>query len=173
MSERIGRVTKFIIMVAVAMAPMLLWTGDLAAQAKTTNYKYDALGRLTYVEDSVNGNRDYDYDAAGNRLLVAAGSDSDSEKEPGTPGPYGPPAKPSGLVAANQYDCAWSASWLESSTATSYIFKSTANQSLTMPATPPLNTTVFCPSGQPSYNKPNWVQACNDLGCSEKSYFVY
>lgn len=46
-------------------------------QSKTTRYTYDALGRLTFVEDSQNGNRDYDYDAAGNRTNVAAGVSSD------------------------------------------------------------------------------------------------
>jgi YD repeat-containing protein len=33
-------------------------------------YQYDALGRLIKVTDPTNGNRDYDYDAAGNRTKV-------------------------------------------------------------------------------------------------------
>ena len=48
-----------------------------AIQSKTIRYTYDALGRLTFVEDSQNGNRDYDYDAAGNRTQVATGVSSD------------------------------------------------------------------------------------------------
>lgn len=35
--------------------------------SQTLAYEYDALGRLVQVEDGVNGNRIYDYDAAGNR----------------------------------------------------------------------------------------------------------
>jgi YD repeat-containing protein len=34
-------------------------------------YQYDALGRLVCAEDSENGNRQYDYDAAGNRDNVS------------------------------------------------------------------------------------------------------
>lgn len=37
----------------------------------TLGYQYDALGRLICVEDSMNGNRQYDYDAAGNRNNVS------------------------------------------------------------------------------------------------------
>lgn len=48
-----------------------------AIQSKTTRYTYDALGRLTFVEDPQNGNRDYDYDAAGNRTNVVTGVNSD------------------------------------------------------------------------------------------------
>ncbi len=167
----LGRRVKFLQMTTVAVLASAMWSGDVAAQAKTTNYQYDALGRLTYVEDTVNGNRDYDYDKAGNRLVMAVGTSSDAAKEPGSQGPFGPPPKPLNLVAGNRYDCAWAASWSESPGATSYIFKSTRDQSKTLPATPPLNTTVFCDSGTPSSNKPAWVQACNSSGCSEKAYF--
>ncbi len=44
--------------------------------AQTTTYTYDTLGRLTFVQD-VNGNRDYDYDNAGNRTEVAIATTSD------------------------------------------------------------------------------------------------
>ncbi|MDO8336345.1 MAG: hypothetical protein Q7T74_06215 [Candidatus Saccharibacteria bacterium] len=53
-----------------------------AIQSKTIRYSYDALGRLTFVEDSQNGNRDYDYDKAGNRLLVSTKVASDKTAEP-------------------------------------------------------------------------------------------
>lgn len=38
--------------------------------SQTLKYTYDELGRLTFVEDDKNGNRDYKYDAAGNRVMV-------------------------------------------------------------------------------------------------------
>lgn len=60
--------------------------GTLLA-SNTITYAYDALGRLTFVSDPVNGNRDYDYDKAGNRLNVATGTASDSASEPGGGGP--------------------------------------------------------------------------------------
>lgn len=55
------------------------------AQAQTVKYKYDALGRLTFVEDAVNSNRTFKYDAAGNRTKVI-GLD------------LVPPSNPSGLA---------------------------------------------------------------------------
>lgn len=59
---------------------LISFCADFAsAQTKTTVYTYDALGRLTFVNDSVNGNRDYDYDRAGNRTEVAVGTASDNE----------------------------------------------------------------------------------------------
>ena len=61
----------------------LMCTGNLGA-ANTITYTYDALGRLTFVSDPANGNRDYDYDKAGNRLLVSVGTASDSAAEPGS-----------------------------------------------------------------------------------------
>ena len=52
-------------------------------------YKYDALGRLTFVSDPANGNRDYDYDKAGNRLLMSVGTADDGAAEPtNTPTSY-------------------------------------------------------------------------------------
>lgn len=39
----------------------------------SVTYIYDALGRLTFVYDNINGNRDYDYDAAGNRTTLNEG----------------------------------------------------------------------------------------------------
>lgn len=51
-------------------------------QTKTLTYTYDALGRLTYVSDTVNGDRDFDYDAAGNRRLVETNVANDEATEP-------------------------------------------------------------------------------------------
>lgn len=47
---------------------------SISSARQVIQYKYDALGRLTYVEDNINENRDYDYDAAGNRTSVTEGS---------------------------------------------------------------------------------------------------
>jgi YD repeat-containing protein len=77
---------------------------------KTLRYQYDALGRLTFTEDSVNGNRDYDYDKAGNRLLVTTATPNDASAEPGSPPP------PTGLSVSGPfsqgggYTGRWSAS---------------------------------------------------------------
>lgn len=60
----------------------LFLIGKLGA-ANTLTYTYDALGRLTFVNDPTNGNRDYDYDKAGNRLLVSVGTANDAAAEPG------------------------------------------------------------------------------------------
>lgn len=49
--------------------------------AQTVKYTYDALGRVRVVEDGVNGNRGYDYDAAGNRINVI-GPDSVAPSSP-------------------------------------------------------------------------------------------
>lgn len=47
--------------------------------ATQTDYAYDALGRLQFVQDSVNGNRDFDYDSAGNRTTVSESVVSEDE----------------------------------------------------------------------------------------------
>ncbi len=59
----------------------LLFALSLFAHAQTIKYTYDSLGRVTFVNDSVNGNRDYDYDKKGNRTLVAVGNASDEMAE--------------------------------------------------------------------------------------------
>jgi YD repeat-containing protein len=63
-----------------------------AAAGDTLWYTYDALGRLTFVEDPANGNRDYDYDAAGNRLLVSVNGANDDANDPATAAPSTPSA---------------------------------------------------------------------------------
>lgn len=57
------------------------WKGDMAIDqvrygeyaSTRVEYKYDALGRLVCVEDSVNGDRTYQLDAAGNRENFTVG----------------------------------------------------------------------------------------------------
>jgi YD repeat-containing protein len=152
---------------AIALTAMVGAVG-VAQTAKTTRYKYDALGRLTFVEDSQNGNRDYDYDAAGNRRNVAAGTADDSASEPTTPPPPPAPAAPTNLTKTHVADCSWSASWGSVSGATSYKFSDTSGAISTVTST---STTVFCPTGDPDGNKPGWVRACNASGCGLVSYF--
>lgn len=157
----------------------LFGVGYSAAQTKTTTYTYDALGRLTFVEDSQNGNRDYDYDAAGNRLNVSVGNAVD-EVTPPTPQI---PAVPANRSKNYVNDCAWRASWTLSSGATSYSLKNTLNQITTIyPQTSSGNPTVQivgstisvttnCPQGQPESNEPGQVKACGPDGCSAYGAF--
>lgn len=64
---------------------LILFFGSIAIADQVVEYNYDSQGRLTFVKDSVNGNRDYDYDSAGNRLIVKIGSDIDTPKYPPSP----------------------------------------------------------------------------------------
>jgi YD repeat-containing protein len=66
-----------------SLLALLMPDGELGA-SNTITYAYDALGRLTFVSDPANGNRDYDYDKAGNRLLMSVATASDSTAEPGS-----------------------------------------------------------------------------------------
>lgn len=163
------------------------------AQSKTTIYTYDALGRLTYVQDTQNGNRDYDYDSAGNRLNVAVGFASDAASEPASPSPpyvagADPmvrviPVKPLNLFKNYIADCAWRASWTLSDGATYYSYKNTSGRISTIyPANSSGATTVqiagstimvttSCPSGNPQGNEPGSVKACNADGCSDAASF--
>lgn len=59
---------KLMGLLCLALYPCIIYAGP-----QSIKYKYDELGRLTFVEDNVNGNRDYDYDAAGNRTALNVG----------------------------------------------------------------------------------------------------
>ena len=53
----------------------LAFVSSALSAPHTITYTYDELGRLTFVNDTVN--RDYDYDAAGNRVSVEVGTSVD------------------------------------------------------------------------------------------------
>jgi hypothetical protein len=135
------------------------------AQTKTTTYTYDALGRLTFVIDPVNGNRDYDYDKAGNRLLVSTNTASDAAAEPG---PTALPA-PTNLYRSLIASCAWKAIWNSVNGAAKYLVKDTNGASQWVTVT---EAYVACPVGNSSGNMPKSVQACdaNNI-CGTKANF--
>lgn len=137
----------------------------LHAQAQTTVYTYDALGRLTFVADPLNGNRDYDYDKAGNRLLVSTNIATDTAAEPGV---VTLPA-PSGLAKSHIADCAWRATWNAVAGATRYEVIDTIGASQFVTTT---TAYVNCPSGNPSGNQPKSVRACTSTtSCGPKANF--
>lgn len=163
------------------------------AQSKTTVYTYDALGRLTYVQDSQNGNRDYDYDSVGNRLKVTVGTASDGASEPASSSPpyvAGEdmmvrviPVKPSNLFKNYIANCSWRSSWTLSPGATYYTHKTVSGRNSNIY---PVNSTggtsvqvvgttltliVNCPYGDSQPYEPSSVKACNIDGCSDAASF--
>ncbi len=172
---------------------MMLLAG-YAFGANTIKYTYDVLGRLTYVNDTLNGNRDYDYDKAGNRRLVSVGTATDSSAEPsGTP-PAQPtasvppqpgsttiPAAPTGLVANQNSQCSWKASWVGTVGTLTYNFRDlSGNHSIVVNApyvplqvnAPYVTYSITnCDYANIPNEKPKWVQACNAMGCSDKVNF--
>lgn len=128
-------------------------SSSVYAQTKTTTYTYDALGRLTFVADSVNGNRDYDYDKAGNRLLVSTNTTNDATAEPNTTLPA-----PTGLYKSLIANCAWRATWNAVSGAAKYLVKDTTGGSSYVTTT---FADIGCPSNNSSANMPKSVQACD------------
>ncbi|MFD1218362.1 fibronectin type III domain-containing protein [Microbulbifer celer] len=101
------------------------------------------------------------------RALDAAGNAGPSVSKSFTTGSAAP-APPSDLDARLMADCAWNVTWSASAGATYYAFDETnaAQRNLTTPS-----TIVNCPVGNPDGNKPEWVQACNSIACSTRSYF--
>lgn len=50
---------------------LLCLSSSIAVAQTTVTYTYDELGRVRTATDTVNGNRAYDYDAAGNRTTLS------------------------------------------------------------------------------------------------------
>lgn len=142
------RFSTFLLMCVVTFPTTSLYAGTL-------KYQYDALGRLTYVEDPTNGNRDYDYDSAGNRLLVSTNTANDTAAEPGAAVTL--PA-PTGLSKSQIASCAWRAKWNPVAGAAKYLFKDTTGGSFYVTTT---FADISCPVGNPSGNMPKSVQACD------------
>lgn len=172
----IQRITYRATVVGVLASVPVVLTGNVIAASQTTNYTYDELGRLTYVEDSKNGNRDYDYDKAGNRLWVSVGSTSDAASQ--TPPPV--PAVPTGLDKNYEANCSWRATWNLVSGAATYRLRNTQNQTVTITPTPSATVTINgnvlrvslgCPYNQPEMNEPDSLEACNSYGCSAAANF--
>lgn len=141
-------------------------SSELAFAQQTITYTYDALGRLTFVQDPLVGNRDYDYDKAGNRLNVAVGVANDQVSDPGAP------TAPTGLASNHFANCVHKATW-NASTSTApglyYFVRETRDAGKTTTA-----TTIFiqCDYNNPNSNKPRSVKACNDVGCSAEVNFT-
>ena len=60
MHYKVTNIYKFLILIFFLLL-FFLPSSILKAQSVTLNYTFDALGRMAFVEDTVNGNRDYDY----------------------------------------------------------------------------------------------------------------
>lgn len=143
-----------------ALLLSLLCSTSVFSVERTINYQYDGLGQLTFVEDSVNGNRDYDYDDAGNRKVVSVGQLSDD-----APTQPAPPI-PTGLSCFMQAPNVYRASWNASTGATYYIIRSTGSVN---PERTVTSTSYYIDQGGASCK---WVKACNASNiCSEKANF--
>ena len=133
------------------------------AASQTLKYTYDSLGRVTFVDDSANGSRDFDFDAAGNRTQVVIGNSSDDDSDGGTGS--GPVAliAPTGLSIGGPYsmyggyDCAWAAV----PGATQYKVGLADGSVITTTQT----------NADSSGPRPNWVMAINDSGQGPKASF--
>jgi YD repeat-containing protein len=124
---------------------------------KALRYQYDALGRLTFTEDTVNGNRDFDYDAAGNRLFVTTGTPSDGAAGPSVP------AAPKGLISKGPFSPTggYHMTWNSVPTAIRYEVKIRGG-------TPFTTTNTYADSPGPA---PEWVRAINTVGPGSEAYF--
>jgi YD repeat-containing protein len=124
---------------------------------KALRYQYDALGRLTFTEDSVNSNRDFDYDAAGNRLFVATGTATDESAAPSVP------AAPTGLISKGPFSPTggYHMTWNSVPSAIRYEVKIRGG-------TPFTTTNTYADSPGPA---PEWVRAINTVGAGPQAYF--
>lgn len=144
----------------IFIALCAIWPQFADAQSQTTNYSYDALGRLILVEDSQNGDREFKYDPAGNRTQVIVANQTGA----------GVPAKPAGLSATLVHERfrIYQMEWNSVGGATHYI--------LTLDSSPPREvtltaTTASTMSHVQTGSRGDYVRACDTSGCSEPSYF--
>lgn len=130
--------------------------------ATETSYAYDALGRLQFVEDTINGNRDYDYDSAGNRTAVAEGV-LDEDEDPIDDDQAIQLAAPTGLWLEGPFSHAggYTASWSAVPNAERYIVGMEDGSTVQVTETS-LGTAIL---------RPVWVYAVNYNGSSAMSYF--
>ena len=135
--------------------------------ATETLYHYDALGRLQFVNDTVNGNRDFDYDSAGNRTAVAEGVLSEDE-DPIGDGPVPDPepqfGAPTGLNLAGPFSQAggYTASWGSVPYADNYVVGMEDGSQVETTSTS-IGTAIL---------RPLWVYAVRPCELSEKSCFA-
>lgn len=154
----------------LSLPPKFIWLNSLivfllsaCGGVSTIKYEYDSLGRLTFVDDSVNGKRDYDYDPAGNRTLVANNIVSDEQAEPVGIG------SPTGLSQTHFADCTWKATW--NVVPNAHHYEVTDIKGVTKSVTTNV-AYVDCVRGNPSDNKARHVTACDALGkCSFPAKF--
>lgn len=148
----------------IALVCCFLFSLNLHAQ--TINYTYDVLGRATFATDSVNGNRDFDYDPAGNRINMAVGITNDAASEPNSP------TAPTGLVSTYSGNCYFRVSWTASQSPVSgvfYILTDTRGRTQQINTT---STTFTCTyNTSPPDVKPYSLRACNTYGCSKDVTF--
>lgn len=151
--------TFLIVFRCLCVLAIFLSSEHTVAQSKNTKYVYDALGRLTFVEDSQNGNRDYDYDPAGNRTEVAVGND----------GEIAVPATPTGFRArlVNSRYSIYEMQWDSVPHSTYYLLTIASSPRREVKVTATSQATV-------SYVQHQYrglsVKACNSVGCSEPGY---
>lgn len=140
--------------VVTAGVAMLLFSLKVFSEPVTVDYTYDALGRAIEINDSKNGERFYQYDAAGNRTAV---SGDVIPPQPVLPAPTGLQTYPISYTNPQLYMSIWSAT--PGATYYNVMLKNGNSYS---------NLTV---TNIQKEALGLWVQACKPQGCSEESYF--
>ncbi len=145
---------------SLLLCSALLSAGAFAA-SQTLYYTYDELGRVTYVEDSVNGDHDYDYDNAGNRTVMAVGVSSDSEVEGADPQALTAPKNLDLNGPLSPFGGGYNFSWASVENATHYQVRLSDGTQFT-------TTNTFGSSAGPAAS---WVAAVNSSGMGPKGFF--
>lgn len=142
---------KFVLLPLVVALPL---PGNTEEQTKT--YIYDALGRVTFVQDDANGHRDYDYDPAGNRCATHVGTANDAERNCTSPPQPSVPGEPTGLSVRGPFSQfgGYSFSWRAVPGALFYEVYLRDGRTITTSRT----------SSQSDGPRPKWVRAVNDVG---------